>query len=206
MKLTVEEFLKDVSEHKMIVSQDSGIYRHLRFGAEKDGWHKWFELVTWPGGLAYNGDMGSWMFSRIPDMFIFFRQKNTGSQPIINPSYWQEKIQAESRFGGPSKKFNPDVFKANVIDCLDNYGFNKKQKGIIVKAMEEECVFGGVNEPDVRQRVDEFRFKISTVKTFSFSDIWEISGEDYTYHFLWCLYAIVWGIQQYDIAKLAANV
>ena len=35
---------------------------------------------------------------------------------------------------------------------------------------------------------------------FSFSDSWEIRGSSYTYHYLWCLHAIVWAIQQYDVA------
>ncbi len=37
---------------------------------------------------------------------------------------------------------------------------------------------------------------------FKLSDTWEISGREYTFHFLWCLHAIVWAIQQYDAQSL----
>jgi hypothetical protein len=132
-QLTSEQFLKDVVTHALTVKLDSGLYRHLSF-REPHSWNMWFDLVTWPGNLTISGDMGTWIFSSIDDMFKFF-----GSDlERVNPEYWTEKIKSESRFGGPSRKFVP----------------------------------GGYRD-----------------------------GEYYTYHYLWCLHAIVWGIQQYNTAK-----
>ena len=34
-----------------------------------------------------------------------------------------------------------------------------------------------------------------------FYDFWETDLEEYTFRYLWCLYAIVWGITQYDKQK-----
>ena len=78
--LSAEGFLKDVKNHGMEVRRDDGLYRHLIFRAPKDSWHQWFEVVTWPGSLAINGDMGSWCFSRIEDMFEFFRGSGLGGR------------------------------------------------------------------------------------------------------------------------------
>ena len=34
---------------------------------------------------------------------------------------------------------------------------------------------------------------------YRLSDFWEVNLYQYTYHFVWCCYAIVWGIHQYDL-------
>jgi hypothetical protein len=190
MKLTVERFLKDVAKHELKVKLDNGLYRHLMF-RQPDNGHMWFEIITWPGSLAINGDMGTWSFSRVEDMFKFFRSGTPG-QLRINASYWAEKINSESRFGGPSEKFDADTFKANVLFILDDYDLSAAEKKDIKEAIEED-VFGTEDESTMRSALADFRRD-----GFTFSDSWEISGNAYTYHYLWCLYAIVWAIQQYD--------
>jgi hypothetical protein len=153
----------------------------------------WFEVVTWPGSLAIHGDMGTWTFSRVDDMFTFFRSKELK----INAQYWCEKVGAESRFGGPSEKFNSDTFKANVISSLDNYDLDKTENTAVIEALERD-VFCEEDEASVRRALANFSHD-----GFTFSDSWEINGNAYTYHFLWCLHAIVWAIQQYDAAEKA---
>lgn len=85
-------FEDDTKDHKMEVVRDDGLYRHLKFRG-KDG-ICWFDLVTWPHVLTIHGDCGTFVFTRIEDMFQFFRG------PTINPSYWSEKVVAEDRYGG----------------------------------------------------------------------------------------------------------
>jgi hypothetical protein len=71
---TAEQFLKDVATHSMKVERDDGVYRHLKFrGPESNSWNLWFDIITWPQCLVINGDMGSWTFARVNDMFTFFR-------------------------------------------------------------------------------------------------------------------------------------
>ncbi len=200
--MTESLFLKDVSTHKMKVLLDSGLYRHLKFrktGA--NNWHMWFEIMTWPGTLEIHGDMGTWSFSRIEDMFEFFRTKPTEGRTAlhINPSYWQEKINAESRHGGPARKFDIDVFQTEIFDSLDNYDLSRKKKSAIIKALKEE-VFNEEDEDTVRMALDRFKHE-----GFTLSDVWEISGLEYTYCFLWCCYAIAWGIWEYDKMKKAIS-
>jgi hypothetical protein len=190
--LTVEQFVSDVADHKLSVKLRDGLYRHLVL-REPGTSNLWFEVVTWPGSLAIHGDMGTWTFSRVEDMFTFFRSKELK----INAQYWCEKVGAESRFGGPSEKFNAEVFKQNVIDSLNGYDLEDFQKAEIVGDLDQD-VFCEEDEVSVRRALADFSHD-----GFTFSDSWEISGNAYTYHFLWCLHAIVWAIQQYDAEEKA---
>lgn len=190
-KVTADRLLKDAVNHKMTVLMDSGIYRHLMF-REPNNSNLWFEIITWPGSLTINGDMGTWSFARIADMFKFFRSTR---ELKINPQYWSEKITSESRFGGPSEKFSLDTYTKNVLSSLDEYDLSDVRKEEIKNALGHD-VFTTEEESEARRAVREFLYD-----GFEFSDPWEIDGNSYTYHFLWCLYAIVWAIQQYDAAN-----
>ena len=80
----VDQFNRDIEHHQMTVLHDEGLYRHIRFQNPGNSMY-WFDLITWPGSLTIKGDMGTWTFSRLTDMFEFF----TGH---INTSYWAEKL------------------------------------------------------------------------------------------------------------------
>ena len=95
---TAEQFLRDVDHHNMSVMHESGVYRHLRF-RQPDTGNMWFDLVTWPGFLTISGDMGTWTFARLPDMFEFFRD----SKLRINCDYWAEKLQHGNHIGRPDR-------------------------------------------------------------------------------------------------------
>ncbi|MFC9973613.1 hypothetical protein ACFVH6_22230 [Spirillospora sp. NPDC127200] len=100
----VHRFLPDVANHEMTVLRDDGLYRHLHFRGTGFGTY-WFDLVTWPGCLAINGDMGGYQFRRVPDMFEFFRG------PRINPDYWAEKTPQ----GRDSvREYSPEQFEERV--------------------------------------------------------------------------------------------
>jgi hypothetical protein len=110
--MNVEEFIKDVSQHKMQILRDDGLYRHIRFKRENTSCY-YFDLITWPGALCYTGDMGTFVFSRIPDMFEFFRTDGEkGADLRINPGYWSEKLLAVDggRHSASPMEFDPHKF------------------------------------------------------------------------------------------------
>ncbi len=132
--LTEEQFLKDVANHRMAICQDDGLCRRVKFRREGTS-DMAFELVTWPWRLAITGDMGDFTFSRLEDMFAFFRVKPEGElKSRIDTGYWGSKCIAQDRAGG---------------------GVEKRSK--------------------------------------------------HTPQFLWCCYAIAWGIRQYDAAPKPAK-
>lgn len=182
------DFPKDIANHQMMIKLDNALYRHLSF-RKPDNSHQWFELVTFPHVLVINGDMGTWTFSRVEDMFTFFRGER------INTSYWSEKVLSSSRFGGPEEKFDRDVWIGNVLQHVEDYADDFEQRESIKAALTREVFDCEEDEGCLKRALAEFEHD-----GFEFTDSWEIDGKAWTYHFIWCLYAIVWGIQQYDAA------
>ncbi|TMN38823.1 hypothetical protein CWC03_10775 [Pseudoalteromonas sp. S2755] len=183
MELTAEKFLKDVKQHRVTVIKDDGMYRHLLV-REPGTVCQSFNIVTSPGILFYYGDMGSFTFSRVQDMFEFFRD----SKLRINAHYWSEKLVSVDRHGG-YKAFSFDKFKTNVLDYCET----EAQKEWIRSELNsiEEDEFGAV----------EFyrSFKSDNEYGIDLSDFWECDNNEYTPRYLWCCYAVVWTIQQYDL-------
>lgn len=213
---TEAEFLKDVSEHQMEVIRDDGVYRHVRF--KKPGTScMHFDLITWPGYLCYTGDMGSYVFSRIRDMFEFFRtdrqcQLRDGRTLAINPSYWSEKVEARDRDG--VEEFSEDLFRKALKQEFDSHfegrepdddasedekaAFEEK-KAEAWEAVEDEIL--GVDSLEHEGIGAACRFEHDGLE---FADFWDHRLQDYTYRFMWCCFALAWGIQQYDTAKQSA--
>lgn len=87
-----ERFDRETRDHEMTILHDDGLYRHLSFRNPKT-FAYWFELITVPNALIFRGDGESYVFTRIEDMFAFFRDSSDWNRPRrINPSYWAEKV------------------------------------------------------------------------------------------------------------------
>lgn len=187
-----KEFLRCVERHQMKIRRDDGVHRHIRFSNPNDC-NQWFELLTWPGNICFSGDMGTFVFQRIEDMFRFFRADKNSTSIRINPSYWAQKCEASDRDG--IEKFNPDTFKARVSDWLND--------------LEDGDSIRDEVEDQIMDRADDGEYPaINAAIEFTdndghqpFQDFYEVNCREYTYCFLWCCYAIVWGIRQYDQAR-----
>lgn len=192
-KPTAETFLNDIKDHQIKILHDDGIYRHIRYGKSHTG-DMSFNLITWPGHLAYTGDMGSFMFRRVEDMFTFFRR----DELKINPQYWSEKVFAQSIFGEGIKAFSVDRFHECVLnDTRIHLDLDEDAKIPADIQKELEPLMNTEDEHECVQTIRDFESDKIT-----FYDFWEHDLEDYTYHFIWCLYAIVWGIIKYDEIKV----
>ena len=186
-----ERFAKDVADHQMTVLMDIGVYRHLMF-KKPDRSEHWFEIVTTPGMLVIRGDMETWVFSRIPDMFNFFR----GKDGEINADYWQEKLLAGR---SDSENFDSDYFKEGLLEWVDQSDFDD----IVKRDMTEDvCNYfdWDDSEEGIRRQVMDYSHDEAG---YFFQDSWEISGKVFDYHYLWCCHAIVWAINRYDAWKEA---
>jgi len=132
-----------------------------------------FMLTTWPGYLCISGDMGCFVFQRLKDMFCFFRGER------INVSYWAEKIQA-----GSWREHSPKYARERVCELVADE--------TIPADHDEYDRLDYCNPQDLIEHLMESGYQ----------DAWEESFMVPTYHYLWCLQAIVWGIQQYDQANV----
>lgn len=205
-----DQFLKDAAQHVMTVIRDDGVHRHLRFRkAPPAGSEYWFDLITWPGSLCIDGDMGTYVFRRLDDMFEFFRTdreylEHKGRKLGINPPYWGEKLQATANHGG-HKEFSEEFFKEAVKSEFDAWVESEEPSDEVKAALWEELedrVLSCASDGDVRAIDAAIAFEPDNDGVdFEMRDFWDHRLEDYTFHFIWCCYAIAWGVKTYDEAK-----
>lgn len=214
---TEESFLKDVATHKMHILMDNGVYRHIRF--QRDGsscMH--FDFITYPRHLVYSGDMGCFVFARLDDMFKFFRTDRDylgkNKKLAINLSYWSEKLQAVdgNRDAGAATEFDNDKFERVIMGILTTWlrdhahMTTKEQRRALWDAVIGQVINADGDSGGFRKQAAayDFMFKVSSNLEFSFYDLWDYRFNRFTSRFVWCCYALAWGVQQYDSAKKEA--
>jgi hypothetical protein len=213
------EFLEHVKNHELAVLFESpdGDYRHIRLRQPSSG-NQYFDLITWPGHLCYTGDMGTYVFTRLRDMFEFFRDKGEGELKI-NPGYWDEKVLGDSRYGKGCEEWSDEKFKKVVTDRWEeHFGETKpeepdpddsdegdleayhqelkewaRQKQWAMDEIEEEIFCCDDLEHEGFRAANAF-----DSQGLTFDDLWDNNFMEYTYHYIWACYAIVWGIRQWD--------
>lgn len=201
MDITKDYFLSTVKDHKMTIEQDNGVFRCIEF--EKPGnVSYYFRLTTFPGYLVITGDCGNYVFRRLHDMFDFFRS----SDFTIDPGYWAEKLDAID------KHSNVRVYSEELACKFLTEDFNNW------------CEENGYNEhgQDDLHASDSYDFQHAILDGCATEDgflllgtvelpcgytcdTWEFDPYELSPSFIWCLYAIVWGIQQYDAYVLESN-
>jgi hypothetical protein len=190
-----ERFANDTREHVMTVLKDDGLYRHLRF-ARPDTYCYGFDIVTWPGYLAFVGDMGDYVFCRIKDMVNFFASDNGR----INPHYWSEKLQAPRPDG--AETFDPGLVRQNLIEWAEDHvqwcdDEHVPYLHVLVEAIDRELRFTDLySEESAHHFLTELEEEMD-----EHLDTWEWRLRSYDHKFLWACYAIAWGVTQYLTAK-----
>ncbi len=216
-------FERETADHVMTVLHDDGLYRHLRFRREfwQVPWLNkqhtgmyWFEIVTAPGVLIFNGDSDSFTFRRIEDMFEFFR----GPVGSINAGYWSEKL-TNGRDG--VMRYDRELLKSGIKDALtEARGYGELPDGL-ERAIHDDVLdaWDVDTEHGARRALMEFAFYVDESKRhghhefvdgkyewvaaerpdFEFSEPCEWTLCDYDWWFLWALHGIVWGVAQYDV-------
>jgi hypothetical protein len=173
-------FPEDIAKHQMTIIREDGVYRHLRC-AQPGTRNMSFDILTWPGYLAFVGDMGDYVFNRVEDMLTFFRHNK------INPGYWAEKVQAQDKDSG-IEEYSEDLARAWVKQSLDD--------GEAPQEVREQADMIDYSNGDAR-----FYDSVDAVGWDGFADHWEANVRDYTYRYIWCCLALVWAVKQYDAAK-----
>lgn len=189
---TKETFLQHVENHKINIKHDDGVYRHIVMSDGSS--NRRYEITTFPQHLCYTGDMGSFVFRRVEDMFTFFRG-DINSEYAINPGYWHEKVEAEDRDGG-SVEYSPQAFRDVIMGYLSDASEVLDAEQIQTIWQEIKCdVNPWLEDHEIRAYDAADKFEC---EGFTFVDLWDSNFKEYTYRFIWCLYAIVYAIQEYD--------
>lgn len=193
---TKEIFLDCVKDHDIKIIYDNDVNRHIRLQNKDGSYNAKYDIITWDNHLCITGDYGSYLFQRTTDMFNFFRQEELG----INSGYWSEKCISESIFGNGVKEFSVEYFRERVYEYFKNWLESNDWSREIINEVKEDIEYKLIN-------IEESEWEcVSALNNFyseyiSFDDFWECSCNKKTFHFIWCLYAIVFGIQKYDELK-----
>lgn len=209
--LTESTFLRNVAQHQMTIVHEAGELRHIRF-ARPGTSNMSFNLTTVPGYLMFTGDMGAWTFTRLRDMFEFFRTALRGDDRLyINLGYWSEKLTACDCNGrGPSDgatEFDRKKFAAIVReqgkDLLREAKADGHDKEVRADMLEElRELLSDIDTDDEREAYElanDWKYRAGS-SVYTFSDLWDHDFKSYRRSFVWACYAIAWGIQQYDAA------
>lgn len=202
------QFNRDTAGHEMEILHEDGLYRHLRFKTPGES-HLWFDIVTWPGNLTINGDMGTYQFAREPDMFGWFGVGN------INPGYWAEKLRAANygRYDGDSvRRYNAKDFKEWLFDRFwDDSREMGNGEARAAWELVRETIFEGWytnnksapdSEGEAISRLQDYHRETREHEFYDWSDAVN-SWQDYTTHYLWNCHAITAAIATYRKHKAA---
>jgi hypothetical protein len=188
---TADRFEHDTRNHQLSVLRNDGVNRHLRFERPGDSSYR-VDLITWDGRLCIDSDCGTFVFARIPDMFDFFRRDGRE----INPSYWQEKAIAIGTHEGVEEWSGPR-FKRAVVKHFRDWWRGRgewTEARQCFRMVRHEVLSRSSSGDAARHAIFSFPHE-----KFGFEDFfYDGSCTDYTFHFIWCCRAIVWGIQQFD--------
>jgi len=228
-KRVKERFLGDTENHSMEIIKDDGLYRHLKFTNNGSQCYR-FDIHTWPGYLCICQDMGTYVFSRVSDMFEFFimNDNDFNKKHVINPSYWAEKLQSVDRDGARGdgngyEEFSQETFEENVWNDYKNFAEqyeDEDEEGVTEAYPEDTQTYKQMLE-ELKEALQEevidcshdgqmraydaamsFRWESDNKELkFDMCDFWDYSCTEYTFHYIWILYAIVWGITEYNKVK-----
>lgn len=198
---TEERFLKDVTNHQMTVLRDDGVYRHLQF--RKPGTICYgFDLITFPGKLIITGDCGTYAFQRLHDMFEFFGDGKSEGNLSINTGYWGEKLISICRNGG-YKVFSEERFREAVNEFLNEHWEYESddEREVVAEEVQDQVLdyIDGNGDEAIRQA-----FEFKSKHGHEFTDFFEYSFDAPSWHYVWNLYAIAWGIRSYRTQQQAA--
>jgi hypothetical protein len=186
---TRERFLADTAEHVLAVIRDDGLYKHLRF-KQPDTITYYYDLVTWPGYLTITGDCGTFVFSRVEDMLDFFLPE--GKEPQVNPRYWSEKLQAPDPQA--ATRYSEEVLRQHLHEWAQSrsHDLTTSERQRLQEAVNENVLAWAHDEHEAHCRLQEFEHDGLRIH-----DSWDWLLRDWDFRYLWCCYAIVYGIKQY---------
>lgn len=212
--VTQLSFLNDVIRHEMIIVADTEDFKHIRFSQpDSDNCH--FDITTWADHLCISGDIGTYVFQRVYDIFETFHN----DKMRVNYSYWGQKLEAISKYGG-YREFDSELVSQSIKErvnsiCDDIEGYfdcasEEEREEYPTPELMSAAFREEVKDHFMWEDLGEYRF-ISAIESFESSvaeclklvdDDWDwMTTEKLSYQYQWCCHAIVWAIKQYNRSK-----
>lgn len=157
---------RDLRDHKITLRYARGLYRHWRCQRLGSSVY-YFDIVTWPGYLAFVGDMGDFVFARERDMvpFVF--------RACSDPHYLAQKCVAHSE---SLMDWSEEVFSEHLAKVAAEHPEEQEKLTEIRSAYEE---YQSVHDAERAMHESGLWDELPSCRVFSF-------------RYLWCLNAIEW--------------
>jgi hypothetical protein len=115
-----------------------------------------------------------------------------------------EKLKAVDNDGmgkGAAKRYDKEKFEEHIkrwcSDYLDNRSFSEEEQKEFLEEIEQEVLYYSEEEHAAYQAAYDYTYDKQSV----FQDFFECDCTEYTFQYIWCIYAIAWGIKTYDASK-----
>lgn len=195
-KQVLDQFIKDTRNHQLTIVKDAGVYRHLSCRSPEHDKLYAFEIITSPNLLLFYGDCGTFVFSRLHDMFQFFRSDCVRSDLPLG--YWSEKIEAAPA-GIDVMMYSQRLAEDSVQAVFDTWAQSQSLQGSDLEHAQQEL------DDQILIHCDSLDALFDCIGTelecgYTF-DIVDVNYRTLHPAVIWCMYAIVWAIRQYDKAK-----
>lgn len=180
-----DRFYENISKFNFVILKDDGLYRHIKFGPH--------QITTWPGYLCVTGDMGTYVFSRLQDMFEFFRlSKNLD----IDYRYWAEKCRAEDT-SCKIERFDADKLIKIVEDTFSIKYENPEECEFQLNYWKKAAMDVCTAESGYRL-LDDLCYDLDIDR----SDNYEFRLTSFSYQFMWVCNLLAVTISKYDAEKI----
>ena len=181
---TKERFLDDVKNHTLKIRQDLSLLKHLVLN---DGTSNCaYEIVSTQNTLMITGDCGTYVFRHGLSIWNIIDEEDMVN---IEPDYWQTKCLSESIAENGVKLFSVEKFH-NAVRKWVTEDFNAEEAAERLELVSS--ILSADNEFECCEALVHFEHP-----QIDFTDFWEQDFTEYTYHFIWCCYAIVHAIRIY---------
>jgi hypothetical protein len=193
--LSHDDFMASMSLHKMTVLRDDELYKHIRFAAPNE-FENAFEVMSFPYHVLITGDMGCYTFSREKDMFEWFVKGHCApiKRPEIEVSRWFAKMVSKDAAISAKHYYLPAVIES-IEEAKSNYTEGRGDCSLEVEQFNELLEW---KEYGAEKLLDEMQeFYLDSISVSPFQDLERDCYEVYSTHFVWCCYALNYGIGTY---------
>lgn len=175
-------FPKDVADHKLTITSEDGVVRHLRVRSAKT-WQYHYEITTTPHHLIVTGDMGDYVLSASAYDMLGWVQSGS-----ISWGYWAQKLAAPK--ADKIEQFAAERTIAHLREivaehefgpAVDRPWFDSDFEALVqsLKALD------GYSISDAYALIADF-----SCEGFRFDDVYDLVSHDYEYHFYWACLAV----------------
>lgn len=208
MENILQEFKNSVVNHQLTINLDHGLYRDITVKNPESSVCA-YHVISRPRYLMICGDMGTFVFNvRANDAFEYFRNNLDN---IRSSQYYRSKLQSEdisvksTQFDFEGVLAQLDEYLQNFLDyyleCPENKNLDYEMAKAAVERFRTQTDRNEYSYVEAINNWDEYE-----AGGMSIDDFWDgNTGLIATYHYKWCIYAIIHAVNLYNLSLVDQN-